>query len=367
MVTLLQYITGFTFFHGLVLFLVLTFRPQNKKTQNDVKFIVLAFTIYIGEFLLVITGTIVRFPQIILMSYPLIFCIGPLFLIFAQKATYSFQKKTYLWFLIPVLLYLLFIPFYASDATFKLSTIGNTSLLKERFPLLYILSGNGLPFNGFTLCFLVWTITYLREKLVESSASRQIIKFLTSLTIFLGLCTIGQVVWVFNPVRPLGLVLFFQPFAFALGLHLLGYWLILTPGLSQPLLKAATNSYLKSPLPQEYKNKYVVALKRLFEEEKPFLNNDFTPEVLAQCLGISKHYLSQILSQELQTSFPTLVNAARIKEACDLLKQQENPIMQQIAIEVGYNNKVSFYRAFKKFTQQTPSDYLAQHRQNKVS
>ncbi|HAS42872.1 MAG TPA: hypothetical protein DCS93_20500 [Microscillaceae bacterium] len=367
MINLLQYITGFTFFHGLVLFLVLSFRPRDKKTQNDVKFIVLAFTLYIGEFLLVITGTIVRLPHLILMSYPLLFCIGPLFLIFAQKATYSFQKKTYAWFIVPVIFYLLFIPFYATEPAFKLSILGHFSTLKDRFPLLYMLSGNSLPFNGFTLCFLMWAIFILRTKATRSPAARQIRKFLTGLVIFLGVYTIGQVIWLFYPIRPLGIALFFQPFAFALGLHILGYWLILTPVLSRPLVKSDSNSYLKSPLPQEYKNKYVEKLQTLFKEEKPFLNNDFSSDILAQQLGISKHYLSQVLSQELQTSFPELVNASRIQEACRLLEQQESPVIQQVALEVGYNNKVSFYRAFKKFTQQTPSDYVAQSRQNQVS
>jgi len=362
MINLLQYITGFTFFHGLVLFLILSFRSRNKKTQNDIKFIVLAFTLYIGEFLLVITGTIVRLPHLILMSYPLLFCIGPLFLIFAQKATHSFQVKTYTWFIVPLVFYLLFTPFYFSDAHFKLSTIGNFSLLKERFPLLYVLAANGLPFNSFTLFFLVWAIVFLRKKTTGALAARQILKFLTGLVIFLSLCTIGQIAWVIYPTRPLGMLLFFQPFAFALGLHILGYGLILMPSLSQPLIKSNANSYLKSPLPQEYKNKYVEELQRLFKEEKPFLSNDFSPETLAQQLGISKHYLSQILSQELQTSFPELINASRIQEACHLLEQQENPVIQQVALEVGYNNKVTFYRAFKKFTQQTPSDYLAKSR-----
>lgn len=364
MFNILQSITGFTVFHGFILFILLSLRKTNQKTQNELKYIILAFSIYIGEFLLVITKTIVQFPHLILVSFPLIFCVGPLFLIFAQKTTFTFHKRTYLWLFSPLIFYLLFIPFFQASPSFKLSILNDFDQLATTYPIVHFFASTSLPFNLFTLFFLWRAHHTIRYKAPQTKQTHLIKRFLLAFIIgIVVIILISLIVFVY-PNLWLRLILFLQPFLFALGLHFLGYWLIFTPELARPLVKSEKNSYLKSPLPSEYKHKYVKRIQQLFTDTKPFLQNDFSAEAMANLLGISKHYLSQILSQELQTSFSDLINQYRIAEACAILQTQESPVIQNIALEVGYNNKVSFYRAFKKITQQTPSEFMAEKSKN---
>ena len=57
--------------------------------------------------------------------------------------------------------------------------------------------------------------------------------------------------------------------------------------------------------------------------------------------------------------FHELINKYRIEEAKKILHndEQKNLNIIDIAYEVGYNNKVTFNKAFKKDTQLTPSQY----------
>lgn len=54
------------------------------------------------------------------------------------------------------------------------------------------------------------------------------------------------------------------------------------------------------------------------------------------------------------------MNQYRIKEVKNLLLQnkEKNMTIDHIAYDVGFNNKSSFYMAFKKFTNNTPTNYI---------
>jgi AraC-like DNA-binding protein len=93
-------------------------------------------------------------------------------------------------------------------------------------------------------------------------------------------------------------------------------------------------------------------------EEKTYLNPDIDASTLASELGISVHYLSQVLSQEMQTTFYSYINGARIEAAKEALKTSEHTVLD-IALSVGFNTRSSFYNAFKKSTGVTPSKFRA--------
>ena len=95
------------------------------------------------------------------------------------------------------------------------------------------------------------------------------------------------------------------------------------------------------------------------EIDKLFTNNDLSLTSLSQRINISQHHLSQILNEKLDVNFFDFVNKYRIEEAKRLLNCPENSrhTILSIALESGFNNKVSFNSAFKKYTGLTPSQY----------
>ncbi|WP_108868608.1 helix-turn-helix domain-containing protein [Aquimarina aquimarini] len=100
-------------------------------------------------------------------------------------------------------------------------------------------------------------------------------------------------------------------------------------------------------------------LIQLLIEEKVFKQNDITLQKLSELLGTTRHNTSQIINEHFGLNFFELINKYRIDEAKKLLqeKKYKNFNIIDIAYEVGYNNKVTFNKSFKKYNQITPSEY----------
>ena len=87
-----------------------------------------------------------------------------------------------------------------------------------------------------------------------------------------------------------------------------------------------------------------------------YLQNDLSLQQLAARIRIKPHHLSQVLNQHIGQNFYDFINRARIRHACELLAQTDQTVLD-IALASGYNNKVSFYNAFKQFIGKTPRAY----------
>jgi len=113
---------------------------------------------------------------------------------------------------------------------------------------------------------------------------------------------------------------------------------------------------LSSALSLEMKGKLLDIMQR----EKPYLNHDLRLDDLSRLMNLSRNHTSQIVNEHFNLSFFDFVNRYRVKDAKNLLMNHtENGLtMTQIAYDVGFNNRASFYKAFKKFADGTPSNYM---------
>ena len=105
------------------------------------------------------------------------------------------------------------------------------------------------------------------------------------------------------------------------------------------------------------------------KEEKLYKLNDINLEYLSEKLGTTRHNTSQVINEHFGVNFFELVNRFRINEAKNILENDLNGNLKiiDVAYEVGYNNKVTFNKAFKKETSFTPTDYLFALSQRVVS
>jgi len=90
------------------------------------------------------------------------------------------------------------------------------------------------------------------------------------------------------------------------------------------------------------------------------LKIDFTLTEMAKELKVLPNQLSMIINSKLNCSFPDYVNSLRVRTAIELLDKanKQNLTIEAIAYESGFNNRTSFYKAFKKQTGKLPSEYL---------
>lgn len=102
----------------------------------------------------------------------------------------------------------------------------------------------------------------------------------------------------------------------------------------------------------------LTALDVLMVKEKYYLNSQLTQLELAQALALTRHQLSELLSRHHTGSFYELVNHYRIAAVVEAIKTRpptDNII--NIAYDCGFSSKSSFNQVFKKYKQQTPSQY----------
>ena len=92
-----------------------------------------------------------------------------------------------------------------------------------------------------------------------------------------------------------------------------------------------------------------------------YTNPDLTIGVLANAMKISADKLSTAINKQMDKTFFDLINEKRVDKAKILLTSKINQMtIEAIGYEAGFNSRASFYRAFKKHTSFTPSEYLSQ-------
>lgn len=103
-------------------------------------------------------------------------------------------------------------------------------------------------------------------------------------------------------------------------------------------------------------------LDAILKTEKPYLEQELTLNGLAELLDTTDKKLSVLLNHSLNISFYDFINSYRIeefKEKCKLEEYKKYTLLG-IAYTCGFNSKSSFYRAFKKETGISPTDYKKQ-------
>jgi len=103
-------------------------------------------------------------------------------------------------------------------------------------------------------------------------------------------------------------------------------------------------------------------IKKAFKKDQVFLDGGFNISALSNLLNEKQHHVSQTFSELISENFNDYVNKHRIEIAKQYLHDSKynNYKIEAIALESGFNNKVTFYKAFTKFTDQTPSAFRKQ-------
>jgi len=114
--------------------------------------------------------------------------------------------------------------------------------------------------------------------------------------------------------------------------------------------------YQRSALNSEQASRIAEKINTAMQEQHLYLDPNLTLHKLAAHLSISPNYLSQTLNETLGINFFDYVNQWRIEAARPKIIANKDTVLD-IALEVGFNARSSFYKAFKQVTGQTPSEY----------
>ncbi len=322
--------------NGLLIGAFLVFRNQNKVANTYLGGLLLALSLRIGKSVFYYFEDSV---DLLILQVGLSACtfIGPFFYLYT-KAIYKYHRKIHtreiallLVLLLAVLTIGLIFPYRTQPAIWRA----------------YVVYGIYINWTVFTLLGLYYAVRMLKPVILKPatmSKPQQHLAILTIAMLFINLTYQMALYGLFTYLW--GALIFSFTLYFLLGRMLLSSKFFSPKPTDQPLENAAQK---------------LRELNVLMDREKPYINQKLKLDDLAAQAGLSKHSLSKLLNEEYRYGFAQYVKEFRVKEAKQLIHTRNELSLEGIGFEAGFSSKSSFFDAFKKITNSTPSEYRKSH------
>jgi AraC-like DNA-binding protein len=134
------------------------------------------------------------------------------------------------------------------------------------------------------------------------------------------------------------------------------------PAPSSPSLPPISSGKRTASLTEE--NSYFKKMESLCVNERIYLDNTLDRAQVAEMLGISQSYVSQLVNTITGDNFSTYINRYRVEAVKVMITNAEfdNYSLLAIGLESGFSSKTTFHTAFKKLTGMTPNMYRKTHK-----
>lgn len=124
--------------------------------------------------------------------------------------------------------------------------------------------------------------------------------------------------------------------------------------------KAETIKYKTSGLSESTLKEIAENLLQNLKVYKPYLNEEVTLEEIARQLQVSRHHLSQSITESLGTNFYDLINKCRVEEFVRIINADHSQNISEVFYQCGFKSRTTFYKYFKKHMGLNPTDYKYQ-------
>lgn len=354
----------FTSLIGIFIAIILIVKRSSNRPSNAlISAFVLIHSIFILHIFLYQSNLKFHYPQILFMSTIFSFLYGPLIYFYFKKTIEQYKFKTFdLLHLIPTLaIILILLPVLALSGNQKLEIMFGVGLVETSPYVFYIFIAKllSLLVYGYLLILI-----YLKSIKKVSNISLDVIKWKKNILALgvgyvLSYAIYGLII--IEAIPRIEFLYNLQVIAMAVMVLYIGFTAYLNPNLfSRNLFNKRDYKYKRSGLTSSYSEELKEKLLLLLNDEKVYRQSDISLEKLSQKMGTTRHSASQVINEHFQLNFFELINRYRIEEASEILKSDTYKSMNiiEVAYEVGFNNKVTFNKSFKKFLSQTPSQYI---------
>lgn len=96
----------------------------------------------------------------------------------------------------------------------------------------------------------------------------------------------------------------------------------------------------------------------LMSEQHIFLNSNLKLNDVAVELSTNRRYISDCIKAHCGCTFSQYVNNLRIEYAKNLMRNQPDIKMAEVALSAGFSNETTFFRTFKGITGQSPKEWM---------
>ncbi|WP_074407943.1 MULTISPECIES: helix-turn-helix domain-containing protein [Aquimarina] len=352
---------------GHCLYLILSFKsiPQRNKGANKIL-----------QYLLIIYGCILLEGVLVfkikdldvLMHYrgittAIYFIIGPLIytylrrLLFSENGSYNLTVLHYLPAIIFLFYSVLIIITYDYLREYKRFLIASYFL----FELFAIISISIYCYKSYRLS----RYFQISEKL-ELSFNQTISKYINRILFIMSACMFAWSISVIDRYISKFHGNFFTDLIwllFGAQAYVIGYYSLKQPKIFKIRLpeNGQNKSVKKNKLGKDEINKLQKLMNSFLEDKKGYVQPRLSLPILANQIGTTSNNLSWLLNNVYGKTFYQLINEYRVK---DFLQRVDNEDYKEltlisIALEVGFNSKSTFYKAFKEIKKITPSEYIS--------
>jgi AraC-like DNA-binding protein len=115
-------------------------------------------------------------------------------------------------------------------------------------------------------------------------------------------------------------------------------------------------SSLKNKDQKEADNKLYQYVEEYLEKSKCYCDANLNLDSLCKSLGVNRTYLSSAINKT-NDNFNSLINRYRIRYAIRLITDDKELSIEDVALASGFNNRKSFYNAFRAITGLSPIQF----------
>ncbi len=144
-------------------------------------------------------------------------------------------------------------------------------------------------------------------------------------------------------------------------IYVVGYYALKQPEIFRVVLKPnKSKTGSKHRLDDALVQDLTTRLKILVEKDQVYLDNTLTLATLSNRLNTTTNNLSWLLNNVYKNSFYDYINQYRIAAFVRKIKNREHKdkTLYSLCLEVGFNSKSTFNKAFKEVLKETPSSYI---------
>lgn len=152
--------------------------------------------------------------------------------------------------------------------------------------------------------------------------------------------------------------------AIPIFIYVIGYFSLKQPELFRIAQEKQKNLLKKSRLSIDETELLKKKLDSLMLNDQVFLQSDLTLADVADKLQTSTNNLSWLLNQVYHATFYDFINGYRVKAFIKKIENQEHlkHTILALSMDVGFNSKSTFNKAFKDSMNDTPSNFIKKHR-----
>ena len=354
---------------GIIGFFVAIVLNLRKKGDTIANLLIGVFVLFHSLFILHLSLYLTNYSFYLPHSYwatiTFSFAYGPLLYFYFKRISekHNFRWKDLIHFAPTLALIIYFIPIYILPSEVKLHKIFNVNQdFASTLNVIIAIKAMSILIYG-----ILTLRIYLLNRRKNLKLSERMLKWQRNMSILNLTYALSYIVYavilathvVF--IRENNFMLYSQVVLLASIVLYVAYTAYVQPRLfSKKYLFDQLIKYKKSGLNESFSNDLKQQLLHMLNEEKIYKINNISLDVLSDKLSTTRHNISQVINEHFEINFFNLINRYRILEAQQIFKEdwQQNLNIIDVAYEVGFNNKVTFNKAFKEETKLTPTQFL---------